>query len=97
MLFLCQAVRVLLTYYLYAALRMLAFRDLYALFHAGLSLGTKYAALLVLVFLGSCRLLFGKGRVQFVYELYSVNRVCCTHIRVRIMRGRDVGRFLIKV
>ena len=48
---------------MYAALRMLAFRDLCALFHAGLSLGTKYAALLVLVFLGACRLLFGKGRV----------------------------------
>lgn len=56
-----------------------------------------YIPLLVLVFLGSCRLLFGKGRVQFVYALYSINRVCCTHIRVRIMRGRDVGRFLIKV
>lgn len=56
-----------------------------------------YIPLLVLVFLGSCRLLFGKGRIQFVYALYSINRVCCTHVHVRIMRGRDVGRFLIKV
>ena len=82
------AVRVLLTYYVYVPLRMLAFRDLCALFHAGLSLGTKYAALLVLVFLGSCRLLFGKGRIQFVYALYSINRVCYTHIRAHYARAR---------
>ena len=51
------AVRVLLTYYVYVPLRMLAFRDLCALFHAGLSLGTKYAPLRMLGFLDFRRLL----------------------------------------
>ena len=57
--FLCQAVRVLLTYFVYAPLRMLAFRDFQRLLCARLSLCFKHAPRLVLVFLGSCRLLFG--------------------------------------
>ena len=43
---------------------MLGFLGFRRLLHAGLSLGkTLYAPQLVLVFLGSCRLLFGKGRI----------------------------------
>ena len=42
-------------------LRMLAFRDFQRLLCARLSLCFKHAPLLVLVFLGSCRLLFGKS------------------------------------
>ena len=59
--FLCQAARVLLTYFVYAPLRMLAFRDFQRLLCARLSLCFKHAPLLVLVFLGFCRLLFGKS------------------------------------
>ncbi len=58
--FLCQAARVLLTYFVYAPLRMLAFRDFQRLLCARLSLCFKHAPRLVLVFLGFCRLLFGK-------------------------------------
>ena len=60
-LFLCQAARVLLTYFVYAPLRMLAFRGFQRLLCARLSLCFKHAPRLVLVFLGSCRLLFGKS------------------------------------
>ena len=59
--FLCQAARVLLTYFVYAPLRMLVFRDFQRLLCARLSLCFKHAPLLVLVFLGFCRLLFGKS------------------------------------
>ena len=82
------AVRVFLTYYVYAPLRMLGFLDFRRLLCVLLSLGTKYIPLLVLVFLGSCRLLFGKGRIQFVYALYSINRVRYTHIRAHYARAR---------
>jgi len=51
---------VLLTYFVYAPLRMLAFRDFQRLLCARLSLCFKHAPRLVLVFLGFCRLLFGK-------------------------------------
>ena len=50
----------MLTYFVYAPLRMLAFRDFQRLLCARLSLCFKHAPLLVLVFLGFCRLLFGK-------------------------------------
>ena len=51
----------MLTYFVYAPLRMLAFRDFQRLLCARLSLCFKHAPLLVLVFLGFCRLLFGKS------------------------------------
>ena len=80
--FLCQAVRVLLTYFVYVLRLVLVFLDLCALIRvwsmfdkrysaafrdfqrllcARLSLCFKHAPLLVLVFLGFCRLLFGKS------------------------------------
>ena len=106
--FLCQAARVLLTYFVYAPLRMLAFRDFQRLLCARLSLCFKHAPLLVLVFLGFCRLLFGKSplckqksSVQDVQPsttsvvLFSLSGCACVaHVlRVRSATHARLSRF----
>ena len=80
----------MLTYFVYAPLRMLAFRDFQRLLCARLSLCFKHAPLLVLVFLGFCRLLFGKSPFaskKAVFKTYSQAqlRLCfflCRAVRV---------------
>lgn len=92
--FLCQAVRVLLTYFVYAPLRMLAFRDFQRLLCAELSLCFKHAPRLVLVFLDLCALI----RVWSTFDKRYIAKLKRQHQKHGICRAfflRQAARVLL--